>query len=117
VDERLSYQSDRKKIARLRQEDLPLVAQAIVGFTRGEGSVHRGFFRGTEVVEFHSKGSADVTILATDWDHILPYIQQGYFNPILVAFGTGLGYTSSFYDYVLGILRREFPDTYPTSSL
>lgn len=132
TDERLSYHGNRKKVSRLRREDLPDVALAIVAANRGQCSPQRVFFRGTEVVDFRAPGIFSVVVLASDWDKLLPYIQQGYFSPILVASQPSTGYTRpdvwkslsllgvsspSFYHYVLGILQKEFTDTYPTSML
>lgn len=132
MDERLSYQLDRRKISHLRQENLPEVALAIVAAARGQCSAARTVYRGTSVVEFHAPGVLHVTILASDWARIHPYVKEGYFNPLLVPCEAPKGYfhpevwkslsllgldTASVFERVLGILRREFPDSYPTSNL
>jgi hypothetical protein len=70
-------------------------------------------------------GDQDVTILATDWGRILPYLEDGSFEPSLYPLGGAYrtGSTASptgldpLYVRILGVLQMLFPDAYPTSNL
>ena len=74
----------------------------------------------------------DVSILGSDWQKIMPYIQDGTFNPTLVPTAPQTGYLNPniqydsatlddrdqlFYERVLHILQGLFPEDYPTSNL
>lgn len=65
----------------------------------------------------------DVSVLATDWELILPYLRDGSFDPALYPVGSGgsrstpLVGQDPLYLRILGVLLQLFPDAYPTSNL
>lgn len=83
------------------------MAKAIVAVVRDLGKVHAGVHRNVPYVRLTGR-DFDLTVLGSDWEKILPYIQDGSFSPAL---------DKLFYERVLYILQELFPDDYPTSNL
>ena len=115
----------------LRQQDLPLVARALVALFRKQAVVKTGTVKNIsyvriEAVEFH------VQILAEDWAKILPYIQDDSFNqevvktqidsvwvdPLVAHATQFIDRTDrQYYLRILQVLQGLFPTAYPTSQL
>ena len=129
VDARLQL-VDGKRLTRLRQEDLPDVAKAICGYERGLVRAERSFQRQVAFFRFTARG-LDVVVLASDYAKILPYVQDGTFDPIQypppqrAEASPDLDPEVSridqwdpvFYTRVYGLLRALFPESYPISNL
>ncbi len=129
MDARLSRYLDGR-LVKLRRSDVPLVAKAIVGHIRGQYQASRSFVHNTGIIRIWG-GDLEVVVRAEDWEKIIPYLRDGYFNPQL--FPTNPLYTTSskvhmdpatldlddpeLYQRVLGVLETLFPDDYPTSDL
>lgn len=129
MDARLSRYLDGRLI-NLRRSDVPLVAKAIVGHVRGQYQATRNFVHNTGIVRIWGS-DLDVVVREEDWAKIVPYLQDGSFNPQILP--TNPIHNSSskvrmdpatmdqddpeFYQRVLGVLESLFPDDYPTSDL
>jgi hypothetical protein len=79
VDTRLT-RLDGIRVAPLLRSDLEPVALAITDALQGRTQIRRDQTRGVEAVEL-SNSSYHVVILASEWDLILPYLKDGYFQP------------------------------------
>lgn len=116
---------------RLRKSDLPIVAVAIIAIVRQQGVARSGVFKNVPYVRLSGQGF-DLSVLGEDWEKILPFIQDGTFNPSLVPVAAVAGYLHPeeqnnvatldvrdrlFYERVLYTLQGLFPDDYPTSNL
>jgi hypothetical protein len=126
VDERLSLIHGRRP-ARLRVTNLPEVARAIVAFTRRHAKSAEYERHGVAFVHLFGIG-VDVTILNEDWKKIVPYFQDGTFNPAIVPVGRSFDGPNSeasiadvvdpdFYRRVLHVLQQLFTEDFPTSNL
>lgn len=130
VDARLQF-VDGRRLSRLRQEDLHDVAAAIVGYERKIVQAERVFAKQVAYYRFKAKGFVCL-VLATDFAKILPFIQDGTFDPRqyppphFVNTGNPLinpdlstidQWDPVFFSRVYGQLRALFPDSYPTSNL
>jgi hypothetical protein len=131
VDSRLALLRGRR-VAPLTKDDLPQVAKAIVAYYRGQcKTVGRGIFAGMEIVEFLGDG-LDVVVLASDWDKIMPRVQDNSFNPLMYPSAPQDGRLHPEreldlsiidvgdrpqYMKVLSVLETLFPEPYPTSNL
>ena len=78
MDTRLT-RLDGIRAAPLLQGDLEPVARAIVDALQGKARVTRDRVRGVETVEL-SADAYHVVLLASEWDLILPYLKDGYFQ-------------------------------------
>lgn len=109
---------------RLLQSNLPDVAKAIVLHLTGGTDVVRDFQGGLEYVRF--TGQVSVVVLASDWDLVLPYLRDGYFEPSIYPTPRTVVRdpmrddptleTSPYralYDRTLSKLQELFPDDYP----
>ncbi len=130
VDNRLFY-VDGRRIVRLRKEDLPELARAIVAVVRGRARAGIACVKNVAYVEL--KGSAtDALIIRSDWEKILPYIQDEFFNTQVAPAAQSGRYADHkvafsepildradkpLYDRIVGILSGLFTDTFPTSLL
>ncbi len=126
VDERLSLIHGRRP-ARLRVTDLPEVARGIVAFTRRKAKSAEYERHGVAFVRLFGIG-VNVTVLNEDWKRIVPYFQDGTFNPAIVPVGRSFGWPESeasmgdvddpdFYLRVLFVLQQLFTEDFPTSNL
>lgn len=113
-----------------RQQDLPLLARALVAVFRKRGQAKIGIkknvrFVRLETPEFH------VQLLASDWAKIMPYIEDESFNQVVVksqidsvwidsltAHATALVIRTDqqYYLRILTVLQGLFPTAYPTSA-
>lgn len=127
MDSRL-FRVDGRRILRLRREDLPELARAIIAVVRRRARA--GVFRVSDVgvVELQGLG-VSVLVHGTDWQRILPYVQDESFNTQLNPAGPSVGYLDpdiaygepildradlQLYNRIYGILRGLFTETYPT---
>ena len=110
---------------KLLLSNLPGLAKAIVLFTAGEASVVRDFQGGLEYIRFTGE-VGHVVVLASDWDLVLPYLRDGYFESAIypplrivvrdATFDDPTLETSPYrpmYDRILTTLQGIFPDDYP----
>lgn len=113
------------------KSDCPLVARAIVAVVRHQARVGIGVYRNMRFVRLTGQ-DFDMAVLGEDWEKILPFIQDGTFDPSLVPVAPQVGYINPavhydtatldardirFYERVLYILEGLFPEDYPTSNL
>lgn len=107
------------------------MARAILSVVRQQGKATSGVYRGLSYVHITGQG-LDISVLGEDWEKILPFIQDGSFDPALVPVSARVGYLHPerhydaptldtqdvlFYERVLSILQDIFTDDYPTSDL
>lgn len=110
---------------KLLKSNTPDVAKAIVLFATGEAQVVRDFRGGLEYVRIWGE-RVEVVVLASDWDLILPYLRDGYFEDAIYPtprtvvrdpmWDDPVLETSPYrpmYDRVLTKLQELFPDDYP----
>lgn len=131
VDSRIYNTTSGERPHHLLRTDLPVVARAIVAVVRKQGHARAGVLRQVPYVRLLGR-DFDLSILGSDWEKILPYIQDGTFDPIIVPASPQTGYLSPdtqydsatlddrdslFYERVLRILQGLFPGDYPTSNL
>jgi hypothetical protein len=119
---------DGRRLSRLRQEDLHDVAKAICGYERRLVRAEGVFSRHVAYYRFKGRG-LDCLVLATDYAQILPFVQDGTFDPnqypapptgnpsVPADLSTIDQWDSVFFTRVLGRLRALFPESYPTSDL
>lgn len=127
VDSRL-FRIGGRRVVRLRKEDLPELARAIVAVTRIRARAGVTTVANVSYVEIVGK-NVDVMIPAEDWKKILPYVQDESFNPTLfparqasqpldpqIAFDELLldHADKPLYERTLGILTGLFNETFPT---
>ncbi len=116
-----------QRVSRLRRQDLPEVAYALTLASRNRIPVSfgRDTLAGADVVTVTSEWFA-LTVLATDWVKIEPYIRDGDFT---VAAKPGASTqdvqvrpdpaqisTDPLYKRILHVLTLEFPDSYPKAN-
>lgn len=114
-----------------RQQDLPLLARALVAVFKKRGQAKIGIkknvrFVRLETPEFH------VQLLASDWAKIMPYVEDENFNQVVVksqidstwidpqtAHDTAILSRTDrqYYLRILGVLQGLFPTAYPTSAI
>jgi len=128
MDNRLGHVG-QKRVSRLRQQDLPVVAFALATQIRRltPVQVNRTTVSGAPTIVFTSD-YFQVPILIEDWNKIEPYVRDDTFSP--VALPPFSGYMllrpdaeltpDSFsqdplYQIILQTLKGLFPDSYPTS--
>lgn len=117
-----------KRPGRLRQQDLPLVARALVAAMRKQAQVKTGRVENIGYVRIETS-DFQVQVLASDWAKILPYLQDESFNQVVVksqidpVVSDPLTAHASpiidrtdkqYYLKVLHVLQRLFPEKYPT---
>ena len=83
MDSRLSYHHGQR-LMHLRRSDLPQVALGIVGATLKLVQSERGVHGTTPFVRLSGRG-INVVIRGDDWSKIVPYLENGVFNPQVVA--------------------------------
>lgn len=113
-----------------RQQDLPLIARAIVALYQGQAKLKTGRVKNLGYVRIEAK-DFQVQLLASDWAKVLPYIQSEDFDQVVtkaqldsVRLDPNFVSDSSLIDHqnqqyylkVLYTLRGLFPDRYPTSN-
>lgn len=118
-----------KRTSRLRQQDLPDVAFAITTYLRGIVPVSVGptTVSGAPVIALVSQWF-NITVLASDWAKIEPYLRNDTFNPSVVPipymnqryerealFSPSVVTQDPLYERVLDTLKIVFPESYPTS--
>lgn len=132
MDERVSLFGDARRLLPLRKPDLPNLALAIVAYQRQQAQVWHGLTREVAWVRlFSNDGRLNVYVRGDDWAKILPYLEDGRWNPAIVAVpktvylhpSRALDIPSlpindqALYVRVLMDLEREFPTDFPTSNL
>lgn len=78
VDNRLFYVDDRR-VVRLRKEDLPKLARAMVAVIRGRARAGVARVKNVDFIELKGP-AADVLVIRSDWEKILPFVQDETFN-------------------------------------
>lgn len=116
---------------RLRQQDLPLVARAILSLYRKQAVVKTGFVKNLGYVRIETP-TFHVQIIASDWALIEPFVRDQSFdqaivksqqdtvwiNPLAVKASSVIDRTDrQYYLKVLATLQGLFPEAYPTSTL
>jgi len=109
------------------KSNCPDLAKAIVLFAVGDVQVVRDFRGGLEYVRF-TGSTVNVVVLASDWDLVLPYVRDGYFessiyptprtvvrDPMYDDFSLETSPYRPMYDRILTTLQMLFPDDYPNS--
>ena len=125
VDARLQL-VDGRRLSSLRQQDLPQVAKAIVGYVRKLVRAENVYSRQVDYYRFTGTG-LDCIILASDFVKIIPFLKNGVFDPLQypVPHGSLQPYQDLanidqwdpvFYARVYGQLLALFPQSYPTSN-
>jgi hypothetical protein len=126
VDNRL-FKVHGQRLHGLRRQDLPEVARAIVAVVRKQAQASRERYQGVGYVRLSGSG-IDEIVLASDWDLVTPFIEDGTFSPLTYPTGSCFGYLDPdthfdgatldrkdwyFYQRVLGVLEQIFTDSYP----
>lgn len=116
---------------KLRQQDLPLVARALLSLFRRQAVAKTGRVKNISYIRIEAK-DFQVQILASDWAKILPFIQDDSFNQVVVKSQIDSVYLDpttmhasplidhtdrEYYLRVLYTLQGLFPEAYPTSNL
>lgn len=127
VDSRL-FRIGGRRVVRLRKEDLPELARAIVAVTRIRARAGVATVANVPYVEIVGK-NVNVMVPAEDWKRILPYVQDESFNPNVyparqatqpldpqIAFDELLldHADKPLFERTLGILTGLFNETFPT---
>lgn len=103
---------------------------AIVGHARNQCRASRDYVGNQGVVHIEGRG-VNVVIRAEDWAKIEPYLRDGSFNlqevpvpkvydinpNVRLDIATLEANDSVFYQRVLGVLEKLFPEEFPTSDL
>ncbi len=124
------YLVNGRRLAPLRRVDLFDLARGIVAVQRRKALAARGYTAGVVYVRLSAPGF-EVLVLGTDWDKIVPYLQDQTFDPAIVAEQThgfidahaSLDFSViekndlAFFTRVYGQLQVLFPEDYPTSKL
>lgn len=96
---------------RLRSQDLPLLAQALLGYYQGQVRVKHGVTRNLGYVRLES-ATFHVQVLAEDWTKLLTHIKNGDFNQSTLI----LDYTDpQAYTKILRTLQTIFVEAYPVT--
>lgn len=109
--------------AKLRSQDLPMLAKALVGYYKGLVVVKTGRVNNIGYVRLETP-SYHLQILNEDWVKILPYIETGDFDQSLTKaqldymanrreFDGVLLDNSVYYQRILGTLETIFTEEYP----
>jgi hypothetical protein len=112
------------RLERLTTADLPNVARAIVGYTRGFATVKAGCIHNTSYVLFKAEGFQQI-IRGDDWAKLLPYFLDNTFSPPAhlwrswdnIDFSMIDTFDSQYYNSVLSVLQTVFTVSFPTSYL
>jgi len=116
-----------RRLSRLRIPDLPVVAKAIVAFTRRHAKSAEYVRHGVGFVRLYGVG-VDVNVLVSDWNKIVPYLQDGSWNPVATPVAWPLAAPNAeasiadtddpdLYRRVLQTLELLFTEDFPTSRL
>jgi hypothetical protein len=110
---------------KMLKSNCPDLAKAIVLFAVADVQVVRDFRGGLEYVRF-SGSAVNVVVLARDWDLVLPYVRDGYFESVVYPTPRTVVRDPMYddptletspnrpmYDRVLSKLQELFPDDYP----
>lgn len=129
VDTRLFLVADRR-VVRLRQEDLPELARAIVAVIRKRATAGVARVKNVDFIEIHGQG-AHALVLRSDWEKLLPSIQNETFNtqaspvePPGRYLDQKIAYSEPIldradhllYQRIVGVLRGFVTETFPTRS-
>lgn len=127
VDNRLFY-VDGRRLVRLRKEDLPELARTIIAVIRKRAHAGVARVKNVDYVEIHGTG-AKALVLKSDWELILPYLQDESFNPYVVPVAPPVkpidlqvAYDEPIldradkplYERIVGVLQGLFPQSFPT---
>lgn len=67
---------------RVRKQDIPDLASALVGYFKGKAILDAGSSRNVSYVRLHG-ANCDVLVTGEDWVKVLPYLQNGTLGPYL----------------------------------
>lgn len=120
------------RLERLARPQLPELALAILAFQRKQCTVSNQFVGNIAFYEILSfDGRINIRVRADDWEKILPYLENGRWNPLIVPTAqVGWLHPNRVHDIsllpvtdrelyfrILDDLEAEFPISYPTSKL
>lgn len=125
MDNRL-FKIGTERPGRIRQQDIPDLATALVGYWRGFGVVDAATQRNIRYVRLHGRGF-DVLVTWEDWIKVLPALGNGALGPF-AGFGLSQNSQSTFtkdfgdpvlYERTIATLQSLFPDAeaYPTQPM
>ena len=117
-----------KRPGKIRKQDIPDLATALVGYWKGLGTLDAGTSRNISYVRLLGP-NYDVLVTGEDWIKVLPYLQNGTLGPGFFA-SPGLGLDSqvltgkdfgdpTLYNRTLSTLTTIFSDaeSYPTQTV
>lgn len=81
MDTRLFY-VDGRRLARLRKEDLPELSRAIIAVVRERARAGVVRVKNVDYIEIVGTGYSAL-VLKSDWEKILPFVQDESFNPAI----------------------------------
>lgn len=131
MDNGLKRRDGQKRLPKeVLDVDLPDIAWAITSYVRGNAIVRVSTPKNVKYVRIVTKSGPDVMIRAEHWEKILPLLQDGTFNPLIVPVEAGFKgidastrLTSSttkvndpLYKRVLFYLSQVFTTTAPTGA-
>ena len=120
-----------QRLARLYVKDLPRLARGIVAVIRNRAHARAHVARNVPFVRIKSD-EHDILVMKEDWEKILPYIQDGTFNPMVVPRNPQVGYLDfriaygepvldhadrRLFEAILGTLQLLFTERFPTSDI
>lgn len=120
VDNRLASIGAHRP-GRLRKQDLPALASALVGYLKGFGRVTAGVAHGLSYVRLYGS-YFDILVIETDWIRLLPYLRDGtlgttvYPSPQVEVSATATGADfgdPTLYQRTLTLLTQVFSDAEP----
>jgi len=102
-----------------------------VAVARKQAKATRGKYQNVGYVRLVGS-NVDEVLLSSEWDRILPYVEDGSFSPIMFPVSAGFRYLDPkvqfdgstldsrdwyFYQRILGVLQQLFTESYPTSNV
>lgn len=81
MDNRLSSIGTARP-GRVRKQDIPDLASALVGYWKGKGVLDAGSSKNVAYVRLHG-ANFDVLVTREDWVKVLPYLRDGTLGPWL----------------------------------
>jgi hypothetical protein len=129
VDNRLFY-VDGRRLVRLRKEDLPELTRVLIAVIRKRARAGVARVKNVDYVELVGQG-ANALVLRSDWELILPFVQDESFNTLFAPVEPPVRYLEPvvaynepildradrfLYGRILGILTGLFPDSTPVAA-
>jgi len=127
VDNRLFY-VDGRRIVRLRKEDLPELARALIAVIRKRARAGVARVKNVDYIEMVGPDT-HVFVLRSDWERIYPFVQDESLNTLVAPAEPPGRYSDpqvaysepildradrKLYDRILGILLGLFTEEFPT---